>query len=111
MRFCMMWRKKLPCRLVRAVSNRFRIDWANLGPLPRKPKDFGATREDLAERKFNMRKAKHKGRCHITNQKRRQMQIEADGLRRVEKAKRDSHYRTYKDMVRDYWLGKRDEHP
>ena len=90
--------------------DRFRIDWENLGPLPRKKRE-GATREDLAARKFNMGKAKHKGRCHITNQKRRQITLEQQARKRVANAQKLSSVRHYKAKVRAYWLGLSDEHP
>jgi hypothetical protein len=90
---------------------RQRIDWENLSPLPRRRKHLGATREDLAERKFNMRKANHKGRCHITNQKRRQMVLEIAAKQRMSKAIRDAKYRKHKNAVRAFWTGETDEHP
>lgn len=89
---------------------RFRIDWENLETLPRKKRD-GLTREDLAERKFNMRKAKHKGRCHITNQKRRQVAKEKAEIAAKRNAVKLGKHRAYKDRVRDFWLGALDEHP
>lgn len=92
------------------MADRERIDWENLKPLPRKRK-IGATREDLAERRFNIQKAKHKGRCHISNQKRRQLAREqAVASAKKVKAKVGA-YRALKDKVRLYWLGKLDEHP
>lgn len=92
------------------MPKRERIDWENLQPLPRKRK-IGATRDDLAERRFNIQKAKHKGRCHISNQKRRQIAREqAIAGAKTAKAKVGA-YRALKDKVRLYWLGKLDEHP
>ncbi len=89
---------------------RERIDWENLQPLPRK-RTVGATREDLAERRFNMQKAKHKGRCHISNQKRRQIAREKAkaGAKMVEK--KVGEYRALKGKIRLYWQGRLDEHP
>ena len=89
---------------------RERIDWENLQPLPRKRK-VGATREDLAERRFNMQKAKHKGRCHISNQKRRQVAREKAIASGKMVEKKVSEYRAFKDKVRLYWQGKLDTHP
>lgn len=90
--------------------SRERIDWENLQPLPRKRKT-GSTREDLAERRFNMQKAKHKGRCHISNQKRRQIAREQADERAAKVAAKVQSYRALKDKIRLYWLGKLDEHP
>lgn len=89
---------------------RERIDWENLQPLPRKRK-VGATREDLAERRFNIQKAKHKGRNHITNQKRRQFARQKAADRGSEREKQLASFREYKAKVRLYWLGKLDDHP
>ncbi len=93
------------------MMDRERIDWENLAPLPRRKKATGATREDLAARKFNMGKAKHKGRCHITNQKRRQIALERAKAAKVEAGKKVGTFRAFKNMVRAYWLGEADEHP
>ena len=92
------------------MADQNRIDWENLEPLPRK-KRAGSTREDLAERKFNMGKAKHKGRCHITNQKRRQIALEQARERDAKNKKAKERYRNYKARVRAYWLGLLNEHP
>lgn len=87
-----------------------RIDWQNLSPFPRKPPD-GATREDLAARKFSMTKAKHKGRCHISNQKRRQIKQKnaQNGLQKHQKMNKE--FLEFKARVRAYWLGQAEEHP
>jgi hypothetical protein len=92
------------------MMGRERIDWENLKPLPRKRKT-GATREDLSERRFNMQKAKHKGRCHISNQKRRQIAREKAIVSGKKVAAKVSLFRALKDKVRLYWQGKLDEHP
>ncbi len=89
---------------------RERIDWENLQPLPRKKRE-GATVDDLANRQFNIRKAKHKGRCHITNQKRRQIALEETRQKRAKAGKKKESFRSYKAKVRAYWLGQSDEHP
>lgn len=89
---------------------RERIDWTNLGPLPRK-KATGATREDLAARKFNMAKAKHKGRCHISNQKRRQIAREKASRASAERKKVNETFRAFKARVRAFWLGETEQHP
>lgn len=91
--------------------DRDRIDWENLGPLPRKVKAVGADRDDLAARKFNMGKAKHKGRCHITNQKRRQIAKEAREEMAVTLESRKERFKSLKDKIRAYWRGERETHP
>lgn len=93
------------------MDERFRIDWENLTQLPRRKRDTGATREDLAERRYNMQKAKHKGRCHITNQKRRQIAAAKREGASVRNARTLSKVRTLKDAIRAYWRGEREEHP
>lgn len=89
---------------------RERIDWDNLQPLARKTRD-GATPEDLAKRRFNMQKAKHKGRCHITNQKRRQQALEQRAIVDRENAKQLDKYRKRLAAIRAYWRGEKDTHP
>lgn len=91
-------------------KERAAIDWANLEPLPRR-KRSGATKEDLAERKFNMRKAKHKGRNHISNQKRRQMALAKAKEGRAMARQALERYRRFKARVAAYWSGEIDEHP
>lgn len=93
------------------MSDRDRIDWENLKPLPRRKRSQGATREDLAARKFNMGKAEHKGRNHLSNQRRRRMSAEKAERIKTENAKKLGMYRTLKDRVRAFWLGEADEHP
>ena len=92
------------------ANDRFRIDWQNLEPLPRKTQ-HGATREDLAARKFNMGKAKHKGRCHITNQKRRQIELEHQRRKAQKADAKKQDFRNYKARVAAYWRGVLPEHP
>lgn len=92
------------------MAKRERIDWENLQPLPRKRR-VGATREDLAERRFNIQKASHKGRCHISNQKRRRIAREKAIVSGKKVEAKVSAYRAFKDKVRLYWLGKLDDHP
>jgi len=92
------------------MADRDRIDWQNLAPLARK-RMGGATVDDLAARKFNMGKAKHKGRCHTTNQKRRQIAKEIETVRAKENAKTLASYRAHKARVRAFWTGDADEHP
>ena len=89
---------------------RERIDWDNLAPLPRR-KAEGATREDLAERRFNIQKAKNKGRNHISNQKRRQIAKESADTAAKTKEVRDSKFRKLKDAIRAFWAGETEEHP
>jgi len=91
--------------------DRQRIDWENLQPLTRKRADRGATRDDLAARKFNMGKAKHKGRCHISNQKRRQIAAQKAADRKIVTDTKTAKGRSLKDRVRAYWAGETDEHP
>ena len=90
---------------------RARIDWANLEPLPRRKRDCGATRDDLAARKFNMKKAKHKGRCHISNQKRRQIAREQSQSAAIRAEVRNQSYFLLKRQIAAYWRGELDEHP
>lgn len=92
------------------MSDRVRIDWESLRPFPRRKPD-GATREDLAERKFRAHKAHHKGRCHVYNWQRRQAKAQAvkDGRKKLVKAIGKS--RGYLDAVRAYWRGELDTHP
>lgn len=93
------------------MADRYRIDWPNLEALPRRKRQDGATRDDLAARKYNMGKAKHKGRCHITNQKRRQIAKEKAAVASKNAAGKITAYRRYKNEVRAYWLGLREDHP
>lgn len=90
--------------------NRDRIDGDNLPPIPRKTSD-GATREDLAARKFSMTKAKHRGRCHLSNQKRRQIKLQnaQNGWQKHQKMNKE--FLEFKARVRAYWLGQTEEHP
>lgn len=90
--------------------SRDRIDWENLPPLPRR-EQVGATRDDLAARKFNMRKAHHKGRCHITNQKRRQIAKEQASAAKATNQLKIGKFRALKDRIRAYWAGEEEEHP
>lgn len=90
---------------------RERIDWDSLGPLPPRKKAPGASRDDLAARKFNMGKAKHKGRCHITNQKRRQIAREKAIQSKVENDIKMAKLASLKAGIRAYWAGEADEHP
>lgn len=91
-------------------GDRERIDWAGLKPLPRKRRD-GSTPEDLAARKFNIAKAKHKGRNHIANWKRRQAKRDAEKLGRIKQAKNEGNAARFIEAVRAYWKGETDEHP
>lgn len=90
---------------------RERIDWENLQTLPRRNRLDGASREDLAARRFNLQKAKHKGRCHLSNQKRRQISKAQAEVQAQKNAAKDTRYRTFKDQVRAFWTGALDEHP
>jgi len=90
---------------------RERIDWDNLQPLPSKKRREGATKEDLAARKFNIGKAKHKGRNHLSNQKRRQIAKARTEISEKNKAIRDAKFRALKDAIGAYWRGELDEHP
>jgi hypothetical protein len=87
-----------------------RIDWNNLPQLLRKTRT-GATREDLAARKLSMTKASHKGRCHLSNQKRRQMKREKLQKAMQNQNKTVNGFREFKARVRSYWLGQTEEHP
>lgn len=90
---------------------RDRIDWDGLKPLPRRRIKDGATRDDLAARRHNMQKAKHKGRCHITNQKRRQIAKSERDDAAKRNAIKNGKFRAVKDRIRSYWNGDIDEHP
>lgn len=92
------------------MADRTRIDWDNLDPLPRKRKD-GMDRERLAEQKFNRQRAKHKGRNHLHNWKRRQMQKEAAVVGKQKQARAKSKTASFLDAVRAYWRGDSEEHP
>jgi hypothetical protein len=93
------------------VTDRFRIDWENISPFPREKRNPGATRDDLAARKHSVQKSTHKGRNHLSNQKRRQIARDHEMETRATAEKRLSRFRTFKDAVRAYWMGDRDEHP
>lgn len=90
--------------------SRDRIDWNNLPQLLRKTQT-GATREDLAARKFSMTKANHKGRCHLSNQKRRQIKQSKTQQAMQSRKNTDENFREFKARVRAYWLGQMGEHP
>jgi nicotinamide mononucleotide adenylyltransferase len=90
--------------------SRDRIDWATLQPLPRKKRD-GATREDAAERLFHAKKAKHRGRNHVHNWKRREMGAKAKAAARDAQAQVVAKVRRHIDAVRSYWRGEAEEHP
>ena len=91
--------------------DRDRIDWENLAPLPRKKRNDGMTRDDLANRKFHARKARNKGRNHITNQKRRQIAKEQANEARMMDEKKMANFRALKARIRAFWLGEIEEHP
>lgn len=86
------------------------IDWNNLEPLPRKRCD-GLTREHLAAVSFTRKAAKHKGRCHLSNQKRRQAARAKKEAAEKTAAKTAARYGRYIDQVRAYWRGERPDHP
>jgi hypothetical protein len=90
--------------------SRDRIDWDTLKPLPRR-KRVGADRELLAEVRFNRQKAKHKGRNHISNAKRRQLKVKAAKDGKARAAANRARFGRYVDAVRAYWSGESDEHP
>ena len=92
-------------------DDRDRIDWGNLAPLPRQKTNKGATKDDLAARRFNMQKAKHKGRCHISNQKRRQIALERKAENAATNQIKVGKFRSLKDRVRAYWSGEIEDHP
>ena len=89
---------------------RDRIPWDTLQPLPRKRPD-GATREDAAHRLFHAKKAKHRGRNHVQNWKRRQLKQHAAERARVDQAAAVIGVKRFTDAVRAYWRGEIDEHP
>lgn len=86
------------------------IDWNNLEPLPRKRPD-GLSREHLAAVSQTRKAAKHKGRCHLSNQKRRQAAKEKREVAEKTAAKQAARYGRYIDRVRAYWRGETDQHP
>jgi len=90
--------------------SRDRIDWDNLPQLLRKTQ-IGATREDLAARKFNMGKANHKGRCHLSNQKRRQIKQNKTQQAIQSRKNTDENFREFKARVRAYWSGEAEHYP
>lgn len=92
------------------TRDRDRIEWDDLKPLRRKRRD-GATPEDLAARKFNMAKAKHKGRNHVSNWRRRLSKQAAEKRERIGNANAKSRARSLIEAVRAYWKGETDEHP
>lgn len=86
------------------------IDWKNLEPLPRKFTD-AQDRERLAAISFTRNAAKHKGRCHLSNQKRRAAaQAKTDAGKKTA-AQNASRYSRYIDAVRAYWRGEADSCP
>jgi len=89
---------------------RFRLDWENLKELPRKKKE-GSTKDDLAARKFNILKAKHKCRCHITNQKSRQIKCEKHKKSLTQASIKNADFLQFKSNVRRFCNGEIDEHP
>ncbi len=68
-------------------------------------------REKLAEHRYNRDRAKHKGRCHLSNQKRRQIAIEQSQVYKKQHAKKLSALKKYKEQVRAYWNGLILNHP
>lgn len=92
------------------MRDRDRIAWGDLVPLPRKRRD-GATPEDLADRKFNIAKAKHKGRNHVANWRRRLGQRAIEKREQNAKASAKAKAKSLIEAVRAYWKGETDEHP
>lgn len=72
---------------------------------------IGTTREDLAARKLSMTKASHKGRCHLSNQKRRQIKQQKFQQAIQMRKNTDETFREFKDRVRAYWKGEAEQHP
>lgn len=91
-------------------EGRERFDWSNLEPLPRKKRE-GASRELLADRKFHAHKAKHKGRNHIANWKRRQIALKKRADAAEAQSAKAAKAKSFIQRVRDYWSGECDEHP
>lgn len=92
------------------MHDRDRIEWGDLKPLPSKRRD-GATPEDLAARKFNIAKAKHKGRNHVSNWRRRIDQRAVEKREKIAKATAKAKATSLIEAVRAYWKGETDEHP
>ena len=85
-------------------------DWATLEPLPLKRQRV-LDREHLAAVSHSRKAARHKGRCHLSNQKRRQAAKERREAAAKTAAKSAARYGRYIDRVRAYWRGETDEHP
>lgn len=86
------------------------IDWSNLEPLPRKPRDPHG-RERLAAVSHTRKAAKHKGRNHWKNWERRQMARAKREAAEAGAKKAAAKYGRYIDAVRAYWRGEIDAHP
>jgi hypothetical protein len=87
------------------------IDWKNLGHLPYRRTKSGLDRERLAEVRHTRQRAQHKGRNHLSNQKRRQIALEHERERQKKISIKDAAFRKYKDRVRAYWQGTLTNHP
>lgn len=68
-------------------------------------------REHLAAVSHSRKAAKHKGRNHWANWKRRAMLAEKRAAARKVEVKRDKRFAVVKRQIRAYWLGDRTEHP
>ncbi len=90
---------------------RFRIDWASLGELLVRKPCTARDRKRLAENRHKKTCAKHKGRNHLANAKRRLEAIEKQRKRKADAARRLASSKDYHAAVRAYWLGLRDDHP
>jgi hypothetical protein len=91
------------------VTNRDRIDWRNLGPLPiRRRPDGWAEAQKLAA--CHARRAKGP-KNHATNRERSRAERRraAESERRL--LERDATGRAYRAAVRAFWRGERPDHP
>lgn len=86
------------------------IDWKNLEPLPRKPRQLHP-REMLAIASHKKKCAKHAGRNHLRNWERRAEEKLKKRAREKEERRKALNYRGYLNLVRAYWSGEIDEHP
>jgi hypothetical protein len=86
------------------------IDWNNPPALPVRRKDK-TDRERLAKASHLKKTAKHRGRNHWKNWERRHVAKTKAGLAKKCSNKNLSSLRKFRDAVRAYWNGEKDEHP
>jgi len=89
---------------------RDKIDWNNLPVIGSRRKQL-ADKELLAAIKHSRYKAKHKGRNHVANYKRRLAKEKKESQGKKEATKDNKKLRDFKNEVRRYYLGERDSYP